>query len=323
MRQDLNRIDVHHHAITDTLRRALDDRGLNAGGWALPDWSPEGSLAVMESQGVARALFSVSSPGVHFGDDSEARGLARAINDELAEVAGQSEGRLGFFAVLPLPDVEGALDEAVRALDELGADGIGLLANSSGQYICEPAVRPLLDELDRRQATIFVHPNELPGGVLPWLPAPVADFTLDTTRAAFGLVRAGTMHELTNLRIILSHAGGLVAFLAERFVQMITTGVDPTADARELMEDIQRFYLDTALSTSPVSWPAVTSFARPGHVVFGSDSPFASDSMSNWFTDHLDALTADDEAQAREIAYENAGAILALRPSRGGPVAHV
>jgi predicted TIM-barrel fold metal-dependent hydrolase len=310
MRTDLNRIDVHHHALPAALRAILDRRSLTSGGWPLPAWSPERSLSAMDKQGIWRAVLSISAPGVHFGDPVDAADLARTVNDELAYVAAESGGRLGFFAAVPLPDVDRALAEAVRALDDLGADGIGVLANSHGQYISDPAVRPLLDELDRRHTTIFVHPNELPGGYLPGLPAPVADFTLDTTRAAFGLVRAGTMRELPHLRIILSHAGGVVPFLAHRFVQTISTEVDPTTDPDALLADLQRFYLDTALAASPTSLPAVCAFARPDHVLFGSDIPFASERMSHWFTGQLDAFTADDELRAQQIAHGNAAGVL-------------
>jgi hypothetical protein len=40
----------------------------------------------MDAQGIAAAVQSVSGPGVHFGNDAEAREFARASNDALAEV---------------------------------------------------------------------------------------------------------------------------------------------------------------------------------------------------------------------------------------------
>jgi predicted TIM-barrel fold metal-dependent hydrolase len=306
VRTDLHRIDVHHHALPAPLRTTLEQRGLTAGGWALPTWSPEGSLASMDRQGIAAAALSVSAPGVHFGDDAKARNHARASNDALAEVVRMRPDRFGFFAALPLPDVDGALEEAVRALDELGADGIGLLANSRGQYISDPAVEPLIEELDRRGATIFVHPNVLPGGSLPGLPAPVADFTLDTTRAAFGLVLSGATSRFRRLRIILAHAGGLVPFLAHRFVQTISSGVDPSADPNALLAGLQRFYLDTALASSPTSLPSVLAFTGSDHLLYGSDLPFASDRMSQWFTEQLDIYRGISEEDAAQIAHRTA-----------------
>jgi hypothetical protein len=61
---------------------------------------------------------------------------------------------------LTLPDVEGALAEAMYALDELHADGIVLLANSDGRYLGDPDFAPLLDFLHRRSVAVFVHPGE-------------------------------------------------------------------------------------------------------------------------------------------------------------------
>ena len=309
MRNDLSRIDFHHHAIPAVLRSALEERSLTAGGWANPEWTPEQSIAEMDAQGTATGLLSISSPGVHFGDDADATALAQRTNDALAEAVKDRPDRFGFFACLPLPDVDAALAEAARALDELGADGIGLLANSRGQYIFDPAVRPLLEELDRRGTTIFVHPNELPGGHLDSLPAPVADFTLDTTRAAFGLVLSGAMQSLTGLRIVLSHAGGSVPLLAHRFAQTVSTGVDPSRSADELLAGLRRFYLDTALASSPTSLPSILAFVEPDHLVFGSDNPFANSQMSRWFADQLDEYGLDkDRTQA--IASGNAGPLI-------------
>lgn len=324
MRTDLHRIDVHHHALPSALRRSYEQRGLTSGGWPFPAWSPEQSLDSMDQQGIETAILSLSAPGVHLGDEAEARELARLSNDALAEVVAIRPERFGFFAALPLPDVDGAMGEAVRALDELGADGIGVLANSQGQYVGDPAVEPLLEELNRRGTTIYVHPNELPGGFLPGLPAPVADYPLDTTRAAFSLVRSGAMSRLRNLNIILSHAGGLVPFLAHRFVQTISTGVDPAADPRALLADLRRFYLDTALAASPSSLPSILAFTEPDHLLFGSDLPFASNRMSEWFTDQLDSYPGLDTADAVQIARGTAAALLprlaqgqhpAVRPS--------
>lgn len=264
----------------------------------------------MDRQGTETAVLSVSAPGVHLGEDADARGLAHATNDTLADVVAARPDRFGFFAALPLPDVDGAISEAVRALDELGADGIGLLANSQGQYLGDAAVEPLLEELDRRGATIYVHPNELPGGFSPSLPAPVADYPLDTTRSAFSLVRSGAMRRFPDLNIILSHAGGLVPFLAHRFVQTISTGVDPSADPQALLADLRRFYLDTALAASPTSLPSILAFTEPDHLLFGSDLPFASDQMSDWFTDQLDNYPALDQADAVQIARRTAETLL-------------
>ena len=98
-------------------------------------------LQQMEEGGVQTSIISISDPGVHFGDNAAARALARECNEFAAKVVRDNPTRFGFFAVLPLPDVDGALREAAYALDTLKADGIGVLSSYEGQVPRQPGVR--------------------------------------------------------------------------------------------------------------------------------------------------------------------------------------
>ena len=61
------RIDTHHHAIPAFYRDMLQKAEIDeASGRALPDWSPEGSLATMAELNVETAILSVSTPGTAF-----------------------------------------------------------------------------------------------------------------------------------------------------------------------------------------------------------------------------------------------------------------
>ncbi|MGD3109579.1 amidohydrolase family protein [Streptomyces sp. YGL11-2] len=117
------RIDTHHHIVPPDYRDWLLSRGETAGGLPIPTWDVDTDLAFMDGQGIRAAVLSVSTPGTHLGDDTEARMWARKVHDYAAEIVRDRPSRYGFFATLPLPDVDGALEEAARALDELGAAG--------------------------------------------------------------------------------------------------------------------------------------------------------------------------------------------------------
>src|ERR1700761_1739953 len=133
------RIDTHHHLIPPDYRKALQKAGLSeAGGRALPDWSPEASLQAMAELGISTAILSVSTPGTAFlPNPTDAAALARDLNDYAAELAAVHSDRFGFFATVPLPDIDDSIAEIVRSLDELRADGVVLLANNAGTYLGE------------------------------------------------------------------------------------------------------------------------------------------------------------------------------------------
>src|SRR5712692_7432200 len=124
MSSEPHRIDVHHHILPPEYLTALAGVGVtNVGRVTFPQWSVETTLAVMDRQGIATALTSISAPGIYFGDRAFARDLARRCNEISARLVSDHPRRFGVFAVVPLPDVEAALREVEYALDTLKCDG--------------------------------------------------------------------------------------------------------------------------------------------------------------------------------------------------------
>lgn len=280
------RIDTHHHIVPPAYAAWLASRGIDAGGRAIPEWTVAGARDLMDAAGVASSILSVSTPGVHLGNDAEARRKAREVNEYAAEVVAGDPGRFGFFATLTLPDVEGAIAEAAYALDVLKADGVVLLANAHGTYLGDPAWEPLMAVLNARKTVVFVHPSHLPCPGLPGIPAFAADFLLDTTRAALQYAKSGALERYPDLKVILSHAGGFLPFAAERVARIVSPdGQNPGGIAR-----LRQFWFDTALSSSPYALPSLLAFADPARITFGSDWPFAPKERSLHFAQLLDAF---------------------------------
>ena len=308
------RIDTHHHVIPPDYRNALQKAGLaEAGGRAVPDWSVDASLQAMAELDVGTAILSVSTPGTAFlPNAADATALARDVNDYVAELAAAQPDRFGFFALAPLPHVDIAVAETVRALDDLNADGVVLLANNAGTYLGEDGQDPLFTALNDRSAVVFIHPAELPGPSVPGIPPFAADFLLDTTRAAYLLVRNGIRTRYPKIRFILSHAGGFVPYASHRMAVAITadTGRSPA----DVLDDFAGFYFDTALSSSAAALPTLLAFAKPGHITFGSDFPFAPTAAGKLFAAGLETYPGLDAATRAAIERTNA---LALFPRLG------
>ena len=296
------RIDTHFHVVPPEYAAWLERKGIAAGGLALPEWTRDRALETMDRFSIETAILSVSTPGVHLGDDAEARTWARVVNEFAADVARNDPERFGFFATLCLPDLDGSLDELAFAFDGLGADGVVLLANSRGVYLGDRVLDPLFDELDRRHARVFVHPSHLhdvepPRGLPPF----AADFLLDTTRAAIRMAGSGTLERCPNLAIILSHAGGFVPYAAHRFGVFAS----PRRDLADGIEQLRKFYFDTALSGSPVALDCLRAFAAPGHVLYGCDWPYAPDATVGYFTGSYESHIGGADAR-RAIDRETA-----------------
>lgn len=308
------RIDTHHHLIPPDYRKALQQAGIDeAGGRALPEWSPEGSLQAMADLDVGTAILSVSTPGTTFlPATADAAALARDLNDYTAQLVAADPSRLGFFATVPMPHVDAAVAESVRALDNLRADGVVLLANSNDVYVGQDGQDPLFEVLDERRAVVFIHPGDLPGVTVPGVAPFAADFLLDTTRAAYLLVRNGVRRRYPNIRFILSHAGGFVPYASHRMAVAITA--DTGASPADCLDDFAGFYFDTALSSSAAALPSLLAFAQPGHVTFGSDWPFAPIAAGKLFAAGLETYPGLDGPTREAIERTNA---LALFPRLG------
>jgi len=308
------RIDTHHHLIPADYRKALQKAGISEGGGrALPDWSPEASLQTMAELGIGTAILSVSTPGTAFLPNSaDAAALARDLNDYTAGLAAAQPDRFGFFATVPLPNIDDSIAEIVRSLDELGADGVVVLANNGGTYLGEEGQDALFTALNERSAVVFIHPAELPAPSVPGVPPFAADFLLDTTRAAYLLVRNGIRTRYPNIRFILSHAGGFVPYASYRMAVAITG--DTGRSWADVLEDFASFYFDTALSSSAAALPTLLAFAKPGHITFGSDWPFAPRPAGKLFAAGLETYPAIDAGTRSAIERTNA---LALFPRLG------
>lgn len=281
-----SRIDVHMHYVPRFYRDALIAAGQSRpdGIPALPEWSLEAALAAMDQVGIAAALMSISSPGVHLGDAAAARRLARRVNEEGARARAAYPARFGFFASLPLPDIDAALAETTHALDVLGAEGVVLLTNHRGLYPGAPALDPLYAELNRRKAVVFLHPTSPacpccngPHATTPdaSLPPPLLEFIFETTRAVIGLVLAGTLRRFPDIRIIVPHAGAALPVVADRVAGLIPAlKLAGAPDARQIFEQLRRFHYDLAGFPIPRLLSALQQIADPDRLLYGSDWPY-------------------------------------------------
>jgi len=288
------RIDVHSHYLppgyAETATAALG--AVPDGMPRMPDWDPATTLEVMDRQGIATAMLSVSSPGVHFGDDDAARGLARSVNEFAARNAQDHRGRFGTLASLPLPNVDAALEEIAYALDTLKAEGFVMLTNYRGVYLGDNKFDPIFEELSRRKAVVFMHPTSPPcwEHIALGFPRPMLEFPFDSTRAITNLILSGTLNRCPNVRIIVPHGGGTLPFLARRIAMVSRLVPRPAGSSNlDVSGTLKRLFYDTAAATGDNSLGALLTLVDSSQIVFGSDYPFMPEAMTQGMIAELKA----------------------------------
>ncbi len=309
----LPRVDVHAHYLPAGYRAAAAAAGHEHpdGMPGLPRWDTGMALDMMDRLNIRAAMLSISSPGVHFGDDAAARKLAREVNEEGAKAAKDHPGRFGLFASLPLPDIDRALAEAAYAFDTLGADGVVVETNHHGIYMGDRKLDPLYAELDRRRAVMFMHPTSPTCPCCQALslgfPRPMIEFMFETTRAVANMLLTGTFDRFPNIRLIVPHAGAAVPVLADRIAGLSPAlGLPEPLDPDRFFATLRSFYYDLAGYPLPRLAPALLQVADPGRIFYGSDWPFTPLPIVTRLAGEMDRTPLFDDATRTRILHGNA-----------------
>ncbi|KAL8946754.1 MAG: hypothetical protein Q9222_006892 [Ikaeria aurantiellina] len=276
----------------------------------------------MTANGIKTVIFSVSTPGIDVMTSEKTIEVARQCNEYGAKLRDQDPSRFGFFAMLPDPfnHPKEALDEIAYSLDQLHADGVCLFSRygPGKAYLGHEEYRPLWDALDARKAVVFIHPSHPSDTefVNPALPAPIIDYPHETCRTALDLIITNMVTEHPNCKIILSHSGGTLPYIALRAAAVLPLILRsmrrPPKSTEQMLDELSNFYFDVALGSSDLVLPLLTKFAKPGHVLFGSDLPYAPRETIDFFTNNLTEY--EKSLSEEEAAAINRGNALKLFP---------
>jgi 6-methylsalicylate decarboxylase len=306
-------VDLHQHVIPDFYWEASNENGNAAGGITPPRWSLDAAIAYLDEAGIDVAVPSISTPGVHFGDDAAARTLARRVNEYLADLKRQRPDRFGGFASLPLPDVDGSLEQLEYALDALELDGVSMMTNADGSYLGDSRFDPIFAELQRRAAVVFVHPTASPDPIAHTfgLPDSLLDYPVDTSRAIAKLHYSNTFARTPSIKYVFAHAGGTIPYVASRFAIVDQMNVIPGAQLRGTFADaLPRLHWDTASAFSDPVLHMLRSITGLANVVFGTDYPYPHDAISIAGLRQLRNTAELDDGERRGVLGESAARLI-------------
>lgn len=298
-------------------------------------WTKEGHLDFMEKAGIAKSILSISSPGTHLipGNDGLALQVTRECNEFAAELKRQHPDKFGFWASLPLPDVKGSLKEIAYAFDVLNADGIAVKTNMHGVYMGDPVLDPVFQELNRRHATVFIHPTSPCIGdghtahaasPLDHYPNPMFEFFFDTARAVINMFMTGFVDKFPSITLIICHAGGALPPLVERLTTVATAVLGHSAEFNtEAVKRVfgRQFYFDLAGYVFPDQIHGILRYVDTTRLLYGTDYPFTPGSGALGMSRIMDTelpLVFPDQDDCRAILSDNAVKLLEGGGGRSG-----
>jgi 6-methylsalicylate decarboxylase len=299
------RIDIHAHSVPKPYRDVLT--AASGGKREPPGWSPEEALDAMERDGIGAAITSIAASWT-FLSGNEVVTLARRCNDFSAELIARWPSRFGAFAAVPVSDVNAACSELRYTFETLKLDGVGLFSNYAGKHLGDPIFDPILQMLNDYEATVFIHPTDTEANqrIQLRVPPPLLEFAFDTTRLGVSLLVSGALDRYPKVKFILAHAGGTLPFLSWRISHLLARHFSnpPFTEhfpmpllqhnagevtSEFVMTRLRRFWYDTALSPDAETFGCLRAFADPERILFGTDWPYAPDTLVK---DSIDSLCA-------------------------------
>jgi 6-methylsalicylate decarboxylase len=270
MADGLGWIDIHGHYYApltpeqaEQRFKASHDACLLTPGPPALEYDQEGILAYLDRAGVSMQMLSVVPKTLE---------ALKASNNYGAELVKKHPSRFGLLAALPTDDPQAALAEIKRAKTELHADGFAVTCCYNGVYLGDPSLEPVMEELDRQGAVVFMHPDAYKPAV-QGRPVPLIEVAFETTRTLVDMLYAGTFRKYPNIKFIAAHGGGALPLLADRLELLGTEPWVPNPSnvaKKEIKEQLGRLYVDTAAVGVAALLPALRLVGKE-RVVYGAD----------------------------------------------------
>src|SRR3990172_6975557 len=255
-------VDVHAHVTPQRFQRAVlagtDWFGLGPDVGELDNlrnrWPPTRRIEAMDELGVDVQLVSPTDSFYQYRREPEVtERIARACNDEVAEMVRAHPERFLGLGTLPMQDVERSNREVERGMGELGLRGFMIDDHVNNLTYDHPVFESFWATVERWRAFTLVHQGRPPSVTYRiedyFLPNSIGNL-VDRTITFAALVYSGVMDRHPGLTICLGHAGGYVPYALDRLDKGWQAWPDLRGQSRDRPSAYaSRFYYDTVTYT--------------------------------------------------------------------------
>lgn len=274
-------------------------------------------------------VLTLSSPAVEeFANPEKALDFSRMANDQMAELVLKHPDRfIAAVACLPMNNVEAALLEIDRAVNDLHFRGIQINTPINDKPLDSPEFMPVYEKMAHYNLPIWIHPMRFVDQAdyksenkSKFMIFHVFGWPYETAAAVTRLVFSGILHKHPNLKIITHHAGGMIPFLEERIIGAydhaeMQRGAKYKNGLREQpIVYFRKVYYDTAIYGNSAGLMCTHAFCGTEQMLFGTDFPYDSQFGERYTRQTIDAIDGMEilESEKKMIFETNAKKLLRL-----------
>jgi aminocarboxymuconate-semialdehyde decarboxylase len=213
----------------------------------------------------------------YWEDAAVAAHFSRRQNEAIQAVVKKHPDRFIGFGSVPLQSVADSIAIAEEA-KSMGLKGLEIGNAVGDKPLDDPSFEPFFEAAQKLDMLLFVHPLE--GGLdaddpLAPVLGNVLQFTFRTTMMVERMIIKGMFEKYPNLRLCLSHGGGLLAFNIWRLDHSYGLRADlQKIIARKPSEYLKQLYFDTIVH-SVAALQYLVQVVGADRVVIGTDYPMA------------------------------------------------
>jgi len=232
-------------------------------------------------------VIAPSWPSVELAAPSKAVDLSKALNDEIAELVARYPERFpAGIAALPMNDIDAALAETDRAINDLRLRGVLIYTPINDKPLDSPEFMPLYEKMAQYNLPLLIHPMRNPDypdykgeSESKYRIYNTFGWPYETSMAMTRIVFSDILKKYPNLKFVTHHCGGMIPYFAERIRQFhdlgeMRWGLKYFQGLTKAPVDYYKmFYADTALYGNAPALMCGNAFFGPDHVLFAIDFP--------------------------------------------------
>ncbi len=332
------KIDIFPHILPIKYKEALYKKA--SSGFHLQDvieatpslFDLEHRFRIMDKYEGLQHVLTLGAPPVEMVADAKtAVELSMLANDEMAELVVKYPDRFpAAVASLPMNDMDAALKEADRAINDLKFKGVQIFTPTDGKPLDSPEFLPLYEMMAQYDLPIWIHPERDVNFVdypnesrSRYMIFHIFGWPYETAAAMTRLVMSGVLERHPDLKFITHHCGGLVPYFEQRIIgaydhaEILRGAKYKQGLSKEPIEYFKMFYNDTAIYGNTPGLMCGYAFCGPDHIVFATDFPYDSELGDRYTRQTIEAIEQMEisDMEKKKIFEDNAKYLLHLPAS--------